>query len=478
MSKEAMISFPKKKMLEEDDFDMQIKSQEGTKIIKLSTFNEKDLGGEREERKVVGQEIEDYKESRSVAERAPTKKGLFGWKRKPSKDEDLRVNSTVKSQPLKPAQGQAVPQSMPPKQQKKSLPSEQQSSQIRPNESSQPAPVQKFNSAPLEVTSSTNTQTSLVPQGQEDQLCIVDPVLMKNTDFNAAFIHVGNLGKAKPKNTSKGVKFASTAETITLEISSDDEEMLDKPEFAPRGSSMKNVDNGRQSTKTEPAVTNRNEPLIQNNESGIRDNRQNFSRPGSVIDPEVLRENRQKNVTKQASRSELVFPLPPTVLGSARNTGPSPPQEQVEYQARKNSDPFGESLSRTSNNNLMPPVKVPDASRKKSPTPTPTTLNTSVQTDKDDRESLLNMISTLQAQVSHFQEESIRQQQVMEEQKNGFDKLSAQAYKKIKGLLTDRNIMTIELKSLRAQVTVCLMSRFKKWKCNMKNGRLMLGNDY
>jgi hypothetical protein len=428
----------KKMMLEEDDFDMQINSQEGTKIIKLSSFNEKELGGDRGERKVMGQEFEEYKETadfRPVSERTPTKKGLFGWKKKPSKDEDLKANSTVKSQPSKPAQGQGMPQSMPPKQQQQkwSLPPQQQSSQMQPIESLPTASAQNLNSAsPDRFEHSTNSQE------EDSQIFTADPVLMKNTDFNAAFIHVGNLGsKAKPKNTSKGVKFASTTETITAEISSDEEEMFEKPAFAPRGSSMKNVDNNRQSTLPEPAFSNRNESS-RRNDPVYQDNRQNFSRPASVINPEVLQENRQKTVTKQTSRSDLSFPVPPTMPTSVRNTGPSPTAEQVEYQSR---------------NNLMPQGNAPESARKRSPTPSSTT-DTSVQTDKDDRENLINMISTLQAQVSNLQEESIRQQQVMQEQKNGFDKLSAQAYKKIKGLLTERNIMTIELKSLKAQVRI------------------------
>ena len=85
------------------------------------------------------------------------------------------------------------------------------------------------------------------------------------------------------------------------------------------------------------------------------------------------------------------------------------------------------------------------------PSPSPTS-DKSLQTEKDDRDYLLNTISQLQAQLVHVQEENFKQATMLQDQKKGFDKLSAQAYKKIKELLTDRNIMVIELKSLRSQV--------------------------
>ncbi|KAI8927920.1 hypothetical protein BC831DRAFT_450965 [Entophlyctis helioformis] len=52
--------------------------------------------------------------------------------------------------------------------------------------------------------------------------------------------------------------------------------------------------------------------------------------------------------------------------------------------------------------------------------------------------------------------------QIMEENKHKFDKLSAQAYKKIKELLTDRQILEIEVKSLKAQLE-SLEVQYQEW---------------
>ena len=69
-----------------------------------------------------------------------------------------------------------------------------------------------------------------------------------------------------------------------------------------------------------------------------------------------------------------------------------------------------------------------------------------------------NLIHELQdSQMTINQSEAMKQQvlETMEEQKKKFDKLSASAYKKIKELLTDRQIMDIEVKSLKYQVDCC-----------------------
>ncbi|KAI8910119.1 hypothetical protein EDD86DRAFT_134253 [Gorgonomyces haynaldii] len=62
--------------------------------------------------------------------------------------------------------------------------------------------------------------------------------------------------------------------------------------------------------------------------------------------------------------------------------------------------------------------------------------------------------SKMELQESEHQRQEIVQ--TMEDQKRKFDKLSASAYKKIKELLTDRQIMDIEVKSLKHQVRILI----------------------
>jgi hypothetical protein len=80
------------------------------------------------------------------------------------------------------------------------------------------------------------------------------------------------------------------------------------------------------------------------------------------------------------------------------------------------------------------------------------TLHSTTQTDSYEVDSLRAELARLRGELEESREESRKLKDLMGEQKRGFDKLSAQAYKKIKELLTDRNIMSIEIKSLKSQV--------------------------
>jgi hypothetical protein len=82
----------------------------------------------------------------------------------------------------------------------------------------------------------------------------------------------------------------------------------------------------------------------------------------------------------------------------------------------------------------------------------PSTSESTTQTDQDQVKELLSHVELLKKQLLDAQEENQKLKETSAEQKRGFDKLSAQAYKKIKELLTDRNIMQIEIKALKNQV--------------------------
>jgi hypothetical protein len=78
-------------------------------------------------------------------------------------------------------------------------------------------------------------------------------------------------------------------------------------------------------------------------------------------------------------------------------------------------------------------------------------------------------ITILRERLANVSEENTKLKKQMEDQKISFDKLSAQAYKKIKDLLTDRTVMTIEINSLKTQVSY-YSHRWKQWKSNTKIG--------
>jgi hypothetical protein len=82
----------------------------------------------------------------------------------------------------------------------------------------------------------------------------------------------------------------------------------------------------------------------------------------------------------------------------------------------------------------------------------------SCQTEQDSELDILRAkLEEANKALAASQKENARVKEMMQEQKRGFDKLSAQAYKKIKELLTDRNIMSVEIKSLQSQVSNTLM---------------------
>ncbi|KAJ3051586.1 hypothetical protein HK097_007390 [Rhizophlyctis rosea] len=66
--------------------------------------------------------------------------------------------------------------------------------------------------------------------------------------------------------------------------------------------------------------------------------------------------------------------------------------------------------------------------------------------------ALLNELASLRDGIASAQEERERMQWAMDDNKGKFDRLSAQAYKKIKELLVERQVMEIEIASLRGQL--------------------------
>jgi hypothetical protein len=79
-------------------------------------------------------------------------------------------------------------------------------------------------------------------------------------------------------------------------------------------------------------------------------------------------------------------------------------------------------------------------------------IDSTTQTEVDQVQDLQDELEQLKRELAQSREENLKLKDAMAEQKRGFDKLSAQAYKKIKELLTDRNIMQIEIKSLQSQM--------------------------
>ncbi|KAJ3330117.1 hypothetical protein HDU91_003682, partial [Kappamyces sp. JEL0680] len=304
------------------------------------------------------------------------------------------------------------------------------------------------------------------PQEEDPPFSAMDPVLLKNTDFNASFIHVDDLGKTKPKSSGgKGVSFRTDIQDISrvdgsevdveelqqrvgsMRVGSGDfadyaEEQMHlsmmppmmKPNFGSRGSSLKNLEQTTPPSNRASIVPDafyRSQPPPH-----MRHASPQHASPQAPLGQAQAYQanNRVSQMPPQVAKSRsyedgFVAPSAPSPMPSLPITAMAPRQMNIP----------------------PPPNKVPSGALGK-----PKLSEIAVQTENTgagpvDTQALLAYIAELEAQLAASKQETEKQATLMQEQKRGFDKLSAQAYKKIKELLTDRNIMSIEIKSLKAQ---------------------------
>ncbi|KAJ3323730.1 hypothetical protein HDV06_001460 [Boothiomyces sp. JEL0866] len=293
-----------------------------------------------------------------------------------------------------------------------------------------------------------------------ESLLVFDREVIENTDFNASFIEVpDNVRNLKIKAShNKGVSFAPSP------VLSDDE-YSDIPHPQPQGPDRISQDfadyydtyniGSQDDLKDERASFQMRKPNIGSRQSSLRNLGQGGDR-SSIPPSQLSRSSSLENNMRQA-------PMPNSV----------PLVQPPKVDAPKEEIPRQESYPET---DMQQPMEDESKERKKKkvrhvqlqtkPMSVPT-QHVNVQTEpvqigNGNQDQLLAEIERLKGELAAAKQESENTLSLMQEQKRGFDKLSAQAYKKIKELLTDRNIMTIEIKSLKSQMDK-MEIQFEDW---------------
>ncbi|KAJ3000674.1 hypothetical protein HDV02_004359 [Globomyces sp. JEL0801] len=455
----------------------------------------------------------------------PVKKGFFGWVKKERKEKDKKEPSeklaTRKPTTFQPPQN--VLQNSPSSRRQSSLPSQRQPIDIA---SQMPAPMD----APQQ-NQPDQSQAPYLPFEEDTESFemdfMTDKELMQNTDFNAGFIEIESNYVKQPSKVNKGVSFSDVVEDMEeryyeeqqmanqtgpqnppVPVTMQNPPMMPNPAFMDpmrkpminsRGSSLKNL------AVDQPQEPIRN-PVMGLNKSGSMEDIQRVNsfekQPPLNLVPMVLPP--QKTARQNPPNATPIFnpressspanspafnqPMMTSMPPLPKTTGPMPNivTEPVRTISTGTASSEGESSFsqevfnniRLSSPEIPPSPESFDKSRKKVRHVQQQTKNIQlrdmiVQTDlvvedkSEENAQLLARIAALEAEVSTLKEENGMMSETMQEQKRGFDKLSAQAYKKIKELLTDRNIMSIEIKSLHAQMDQMEL-QYQEWTENME----------
>lgn len=274
----------------------------------------------------------------------------------------------------------------------------------------------------------TSLEDLTVPDWQ-DVLDSMDPDLVKNTGFNAAFIQLEAEEKVSPRRKLKAVSFSDDKpreernslgpefdyyseagiENPGIDLNTEViPALMKKPIFAPRGSSMKNR------MLTQPFSVN--------------------VAPTTVTSSSMPEAATVKPASNASSTQELVEQfrrIPEGVPIISMAPKGTPLKGVVLNLDFEETDLMVDRLS----------------------------CSISTQTDpiENQEETILRLEKMLESSRLEM-----HHQISLQDQKRAFDKLSSQAYTKIKELLTERNINQIEIKSLKAQVWPRLLFRFPK----------------
>ena len=299
----------------------------------------------------------------------------------------------------------------------------------------------------------------------------------RNTNHNAGFIEVESFSPVR-KNPSKekGVTFRDAVSEIgSFDNVSEDgsnlddyydsyasdlsQDMQQRPNFGNRGSSLKNLEHissHKQVAVPEP------KPI------------QNLV-PETVPIPPSRMDSlpRGASLAKGYQSLERTLPATPNQRRASKDLrldeidvrmGPRP-QRSADLQLESKPQHSALASSRSYNELDTEPKRTQEFSR----APLEYKRINEVQS-KDQVTLLKEQVAELKALLQDTEEENTLLKLQLVDQKKGFDKLSAQAYKKIKGLLTDRNIMSIEIESLKSQVMVGINFRCKEWNSSTRNG--------
>ncbi|KAJ3274574.1 hypothetical protein HDV01_002416 [Terramyces sp. JEL0728] len=283
-----------------------------------------------------------------------------------------------------------------------------------------------------------------------ESLLVFDREVIENTDFNASFIDVpDNIRNLKIKAShGKGVSFAPSP------VLSDDEYSDNpQPQAADRISQdfadyYDSYNGGSQDDlKDDRVAFQMRKPNIGSRQSSLRNLGQG---------------DRSSMPPSQLSRSSS---LESNIRQAPVNVVP-PPRSEKEDAPRQESYTEMEQQTPEEENKERKKKKVRHVQLQTKPMSIPT-QHVNVQTEpvqigNGNQDQLLAEIERLKAELATARTENENTVSLMQEQKRGFDKLSAQAYKKIKELLTDRNIMTIEIKSLKSQMDK-MEIQFEDW---------------
>ncbi|KAJ3260458.1 hypothetical protein HK103_000600 [Boothiomyces macroporosus] len=283
-------------------------------------------------------------------------------------------------------------------------------------------------------------------EDNRESLLVFDREVIENTDFNASFIEVPEtLRNMKIKAShNKGVSFAPSP------VLSDDE-YSDIPHPQPPGADRISQDfadyydtynNGSQEDlRDDRASFQMRKPNIGSRQSSLRNLGQGDR---NSIPPSQLSRSSSLDNNMRQSPMPNVMPMP------------QPQREEIQRQESFTEPETQQPMEEEAKERKKKKVRHVQLQTKPMAVPT---QHVNVQTEpvqigNGNQDQLLAEIERLKSELAAAKQENENTLSLMQEQKRGFDKLSAQAYKKIKELLTDRNIMTIEIKSLKSQVIV------------------------
>jgi predicted DNA-binding protein (UPF0251 family) len=269
-----------------------------------------------------------------------------------------------------------------------------------------------------------------------------------------------------------------------------------KPNFGSRGSSLKNLEHAAQKMGNDPRATMPPMPLQSpstsmpvSRESSI-ESRHFEHAPGNQSGYPPRKASREEFVYQRENLSSgNVSPFPQRRssredFGYQMSSGSQSPfaprrssREDFGFQRDFSFDNHRASYSQSeasvddNQKDFYERTRIIDTKSSLPPVQEAATNSAAVQTESnhEEVESLYEELEELRKRLETAEKEKEELATKMAEQKRGFDKLSAQAYKKIKELLTERNIMSIEMTSLKAQVLMHLFS-WTKWKINIKIG--------
>ena len=298
----------------------------------------------------------------------------------------------------------------------------------------------------------------------------------RNTTHNAQFIDVEPFNPIrKAPSKEKGVTFRDAVSEIISERDEDsDESELDeyydsyhevqneqqRPTFSNRGSSLKNLEHSTQKQATPPIPDMK--PIVNNYNEAPSVPSRNLEQSNVNRNTEVPNvPNRMgslprgvKLAKKQLTLERVLPPTPkpskPSIEQIDVKNGPRPQRSadlqldsKPQYSAGPLSSRSFSELDQTIDNEL----RIFDSQRP------PLDYKRNLQNATNvEVEQLKTEVEDLKLNMQEIEDENTKLRQQLEDQRKGFDKLSAQAYKKIKGLLTDRNILSIEVESLKSQV--------------------------